>query len=258
MYPLIQIGSLTLPTYGLLLSVAIISALFLSISTAKRFNHDVTSTWKVLGLATLTGMAICRFGDLLLHPSLYSRSPSLLLTNGGTFLFGFLGAILMAVALSLRYRISIWILGDCCAPYLALGIAIGRVGCFLAGCDYGKPSSRPWSVTFTSPVAASVSGVPLNVPLHPSQLYESIYEFLLFALLLFFSRKHPTTGTLIWAFVLLYSIGRFLIEFTRGDADRGFWGPLSVSQWLCGILIVVLLILNRIPLTHRGVVIGKL
>ncbi len=258
MYPLIKIGNFVMPTFGLLLTFAILLSLVLSVSGTKRYNYGSAPTWKVLGLATLSGMVMCRLGDLLLHPSLYFHSPELLFSNGGTFLFGFLAGIFVMVFLSIRYKMSIWVLGDCCAPYLALGIAVGRVGCFAAGCDYGKPSALPWSVTFTNPVASSLSGVPLNVPLHPSQLYESIYEFLVFFLLVFSSRKQFSTGNLIWTFVLLYSMGRFLIEFTRGDLDRGFWGPLSTSQWLCGLLIGVLLILNRVRSTcDTGQELGK-
>ena len=252
MFPLFQVGNLIFHTYGLLLCLAILSAMFLSVSSAKRLDYETSSLWKVLGLTAFAGVVFCRVGDSLLHPSLYTRSPELLLVNGGTFLFGFLAGISVAVGLCMKHGMSFWALSDCCAPYLALGIGIGRAGCFAAGCDYGKPSSLPWSVTFTNPAAASLSGVPLNISLHPSQLYESIYEFLLFVVLMFVSRKHPPTRTLTWLFVLFYSIGRFLIEFTRGDPDRGFWGPLSISQWLCGVLLVTVLILSRLIPDAQG------
>src|SRR5208282_692558 len=168
----------------------------------------------------------------------------------GTFLFGFLVASLVVAGFGIRYRISAWTMGDCGAPSFALGIAIGRLGCFAAGCDYGKPSHLPWSVTFTNPVAAQIGGVPLGIPLHPSQLYESFYELCVFLLLMYLSRKPRRPGFLIWTFALCYSTGRFFLEFLRGDLDRGFWGPLSTSQWLSAFLLVLFLLLYQLPATH--------
>ena len=102
----------------------------------------------------------------------------------------------------------------------------------------------------TNPVAAQIGGVPLGIPLHPSQLYESLYELGVFLLLMYLSRKPRRPGFLIWTFALCYSAGRFFLEFLRGDLDRGFWGPLSTSQWLSAFLLVLLLILYQLPVTH--------
>ncbi|MGB7284739.1 MAG: prolipoprotein diacylglyceryl transferase [Candidatus Acidiferrum sp.] len=250
MLPYVHLGSLTLPTYGLLLATAVLCSAWLAVSRAPRYGFEKKFAIHVTAYAVFAAVLGCRLGDLAIHPALYWHSPEAFFHSGGTFLFGFLAATLVVTGFAIRYRLSGWSMGDCGAPAFALGIAIGRLGCFAAGCDYGKPSHLPWSVTFSNPVAAQLGGVPLGIPLHPSQLYESFYEFGVFLLLMFLSRKARRPGTIIWIFTICYSIGRFFLEFLRGDLDRGFWGPLSTSQWLCAFLIVLLLLLYQWPATH--------
>ena len=118
-------------------------------------------------------------------------------------------------------------------------MAIARIGCFAASCDYGEATDLPWTVVFTRPDAARLTGVPLGVRLHPSQLYESALGAVLFGSLLMLERKPRREGGLIFAFAGLYSAGRFFLEFLRGDANRGFWGPFSTSQWLSLLVLLV-------------------
>jgi phosphatidylglycerol:prolipoprotein diacylglycerol transferase len=128
---------------------------------------------------------------------------------------------------------------DLSAPGIALGQAIGRLGCLSAGCCYGSPSHLPWAVTFTDRYAYDNVGVPLNTPLHPTQLYESIATFVLFIYLMWrLSRKH-FTGQIILEYLILYASLRFVIEFFRDD-DRGFVlrGLLSTSQFI-GVLTIL-------------------
>jgi phosphatidylglycerol:prolipoprotein diacylglycerol transferase len=133
-----------------------------------------------------------------------------------------------------------WRVADITAPGIALGQAIGRLGCLSAGCCYGKPTQLPWGITFTEPYSAENVGVPLNVPLHPTQIYESIGAFLLFLYLMWRLKQKHFTGQIILEYLGLYAIFRFVIEFYRGDEDRGFMlhGLLSTSQFI-GILTVV-------------------
>ncbi|HKN74417.1 MAG TPA: prolipoprotein diacylglyceryl transferase [Candidatus Acidoferrum sp.] len=250
MLPYLHFGVFSLPTYGLFLATAIACSAWLAISRAPSYGIEKEFAVRVTAYTVLAGVLACRLGDFVIHPALYWHSPQALLRSGGTFLFGFLVASLVVAGFGIRYRISAWTMGDCGAPSFALGIAIGRLGCFAAGCDYGKPSHLPWSVTFTNPVAAQIGGVPLGIPLHPSQLYESFYELCVFLLLMYLSRKPRRPGFLIWTFALCYSTGRFFLEFLRGDLDRGFWGPLSTSQWLSAFLLVLFLLLYQLPATH--------
>lgn len=253
MYPYLELGGFSLPTYGLLVATAVALSAWLAISRAPRYGIQTRFAIRVTAYAVLAATMGCRFGDLLIHPILYLNSPTELLRSGGTFLFGFLAAVLVVAVFSTRSGISGWTMGDMGAPAFALGIAIGRLGCFAAGCDFGKPSHLPWSVIFRNPAAAQLGGVPLGIPLHPWQLYESFYEFDLFLLLMVLSRKSHKPGFLVWTFVLSYSAGRFLLEFLRGDLDRGFWGPLSTSQWLAIFLPLLLLALHFVRATHGSI-----
>ena len=124
-----------------------------------------------------------------------------------------------------------------CGPAIALGQAIGRIGCLMAGDDYGRPTRMPWAVTFTDPDAASIGGAPLGVPLHPVQVYESIVCAGLFVVLIRLLRRKRFDGEVILAYTALYAIARFALEFYRGDADRGFVvGWLSTSQFISAIV----------------------
>jgi phosphatidylglycerol:prolipoprotein diacylglycerol transferase len=134
---------------------------------------------------------------------------------------------------------------DIFAPSIAIGHAFGRIGCFLAGCCYGEPCTLPWAVTFTD----SRTLAPPGVPLHPTQLYSAIGLLLLFAFLLFLRKKKTFQGELFWTYLLCYSIGRFFLEFLRGD-DRGsvLGGLLSTTQaisiLLAGISVAMFLYLR--------------
>ena len=112
---------------------------------------------------------------------------------------------------------------------------VGRLGCFMAGCCYGKPTQVAWAVTFTDPAAALNVGTPLGVPLHPTQLYESLAGLVILVVLLATERRgKPYPGRTFWQFVLLYGVSRFVIEFFRGD-DRGMAGDvLDLAAHLAG------------------------
>ena len=162
-----------------------------------------------------------------------------LLTSAGDFYGGFIGGLAAAVIFFWRNpSVPVWRAADLCAPAIALGQAIGRIGCFMAGDDYGRPASVPWAVAFTDPDAAAIGGAPLGVPLHPVQLYESAVCLLLFAFLVRVSRRKRFDGEVILAYTLLYAMARFALELFRGDADRGFVanGLLSTSQFIALVL----------------------
>ena len=182
--------------------------------------------------------------EYLAAPSeLFSLS---LLTSAGDFYGGFIGA-LVAVAIFFRRHpgLPFWRAADLCGPAIALGQAIGRIGCFMAGDDYGRPTDLPWAVHFTDPDAARIGGAPLNVGLHPVQLYESAACLLLFFVLVWLSRRKRFDGQMILAYTILYAIARFVLETFRGDADRGFvfGGLLSTSQFIALVLAPAAIVL---------------
>jgi len=166
---------------------------------------------------------------------------------GGVFYGGFLAALFFTIWYVRAQKLPFWKLTDVLAPGVALGQSVGRLGCFSAGCDYGKPTSLPWGVVFTNPFAHDVGGVPLGIRLHPTQVYESLATFLIFGILLWFFPRRKRNGDVFLAYMGLYATARFCMEFLRGDEDRGFvfHNALSTSQFiavlvLLGVLTVVI------------------
>jgi phosphatidylglycerol---prolipoprotein diacylglyceryl transferase len=234
----------TVHTFGLLLASAYVAAFWWLMREGRREGLDVDALAS-LGLWAIGGAIIGAKALMILRdlPE-YAAAPSAIfslavLASAGDFYGGFIGALIASAIFFQRYpRLPFWRTADLCGPAIALGQAIGRIGCFMAGDDYGRPTQLPWAVTFTDPDAASIGGAPLGVPLHPVQLYESIVCIALFVVLVRLSRRKRFDGEVILAYTLLYAIARFVLEFFRGDADRGFvfGGLLSTSQFIALIL----------------------
>lgn len=168
------------------------------------------------------------------------------LSGGFVFYGGLLGGLAGAWLFCKQRRTSFAALGRDLVPALPLFHAFGRVGCFLAGCCYGIPAPAGWlGVTFP----ASAVEAPSGVPLLPVQLYEAAGCFLLFLLLEHLASRGWPGDRLLAVYLALYSVFRFLLEFLRGDAARGFLGPLSTSQVISLVVLAVVLLAH--PLHHR-------
>jgi len=172
-----------------------------------------------------------------------------LMRAGGVFYGGLIAAVLVAFWYITRHGLPLWTTCDLFAPGIALGHVIGRMGCFMAGCCYGRPTTLPWGVTFTDLFAATNVGTPLGVALHPTELYEAGAELIVLVLLLTTERKgRPFPGRTFWGYLLLYALSRFIIEFYRGD-PRGVVFGVSTSQFISLILaplsVVMLAVLSR-------------
>ena len=156
------------------------------------------------------------------------------LRSGGVFYGGLIVATVVAILYMKKHALPAWRIADMGAPSIALGEAIGRWGCFAAGCCYGKETHGPFGVTFTDPFANEAVGTPLNVPLHPTQIYLSLNALLIFAILQWAYRRKTFDGEVFWLYVLLYAITRGILEVWRGDRVRGFLIPgiLSTSQFI--------------------------
>lgn len=245
MFPKItDLGAITIHTYGLLLAVAFIAGIWLTSRNARKEGLDPDAIWNmglIVIFSALVGAKILLF---LSDYSYYSENPreifSLSTLRSTGVYFGGLALALLASAWYLRKaRLPGWTVADLAAPGIALGQCIGRLGCLSAGCCYGKPTHLPWAITFTNRYAYENVGVPLNTPLHPTQIYESLATLGLFLFLSWrLSRKH-FTGQVILEYLGLYSCVRFVIEFFRGD-ERGFVlnGLLSTSQFI-GVITII-------------------
>jgi phosphatidylglycerol:prolipoprotein diacylglycerol transferase len=246
----------TLHTFGLLLAAAYVTAFWWLLREGRREGLDVDALaslgfWAIAG-AIIGAKVLMIVRDLPVYLAAPSNLFSLsVLSSAGDFYGGFIGALIASALFFWRdARLSFWRTADVCGPAIALGQAIGRVGCFMAGDDYGRPSHVPWAVAFTDPDAARIGGAPLGIPLHPVQLYESMVCVVLFVVLLQLRRRRQFDGEMILAYTLLYAIARFVLEFFRGDADRGFvfGGLLSTSQFiavLLGPVVTVLWVVRR-------------
>jgi phosphatidylglycerol:prolipoprotein diacylglycerol transferase len=254
MHPILfEVGGWPVYSYGVLLAAAYLGGLQLAVVRARRRGLDgarVMDLGIYLIIAALVGAKLML---VLVDFDYFRRQPRELLSlvrAGGVFYGGLLAALGVAILLVKRYQLRIWTTADLFAPGIALGHVVGRFGCLLAGCCYGKPTHVPWAVTFTSPVAQLNVGTPLDVPLHPTQLYDAGAELLILVLLLTTERRgHPFEGRTFWLYMLLYAVSRFVVEFYRGD-DRGMFGPLSTSQWV-SIVVVPLAILMLARLRRR-------
>jgi phosphatidylglycerol:prolipoprotein diacylglycerol transferase len=257
---LFHIGNFFLPTYGLLVTLGFLTALWMAARLGRRSGLD---TETVINLGIYAGMAALIGAKLLLialDAGYYLRYPSELFTMatlraGGIFYGGLLAALATAFLYMRRKKLPGLVTADAFAPGLALGHSIGRLGCFAAGCCWGAPTHLPWAVTFSNPLSQERVGVPLGVPLHPTQLYEVLAEALIFLILYWrFGRPHRP-GAIIGLYLALYSSARFLVEFVRAhDQMNAYYGPLVTEQWIALALVAlgVWLMARRGQATSRG------
>src|SRR5438128_8134427 len=228
MYPrLFELGPVTVYTYGVLLAAAYLSGLKLAMVRATSRGLDQTRVLDLGIYIIISALIGAKLLLLVTDWSSFAADPKELLTlarSGGVFYGGLILAVVVALWYIRRVGLPLWTTCDVFAPGIALGHVIGRFGCLFAGCCYGRPTTKPWGITFTDPYAASYVGTPLGTPLHPTQLYEAGAELLILIVLLVTERKgRPYAGRTFWLYMFLYAVSRYLIEIFRGD-ERGTVG----------------------------------
>ena len=247
MYPeLFSLGPVTVYSYGVLLATSYLIGLWLAMRRAKAWGLDAN---RVLDLGIYIIIAALIGAKLLLLVvdfDQFRRSPADLLSlarSGGVFYGGLILAVLVAFWYVHKHRLPLWTTCDVFAPGIALGHVTGRLGCLAAGCCYGRPTTLPWGITFTNPLAAANVGTPLGIPLHPTQLYEAGAELLILLVLLGTERRgRPFPGRTFWGYMLLYAVSRFIIENYRGD-PRGMVLGFSTSQFISLLLAPLSLVM---------------
>lgn len=240
MYPeLFSIGPITVYSYGVLLALSYLLGLRQAMWRAKQWGLDSN---RVLDLGIYIIIAALIGAKLLLLVvdfDQFRRSPAELLSlarSGGVFYGGLILAVLVAFWYIARHRMPFWTTCDVFAPGIALGHVTGRLGCFAAGCCYGRETTLPWGITFHNPLAAANVGTPLGIPLHPTQLYEAAAELLILFILLGTERRgKPFAGRTFWTYMFMYAVSRYIIEIYRGD-PRGMVFGMSTSQFISLIL----------------------
>mgnify|MGYP001616997391 CR=1 FL=1 len=258
MHPkLFEIGSFFLPTYGVLLALAYLLSLRILVLLGKREGMDAQKVFD-LGLYILIAALLgAKLLSAVIDWEYYLDNPRELLglvRLSGVFYGGFLCAILTAMYFTWRWKLPLWKILDMAAVAVPVGQSIGRIGCLSAGCCYGAPAKWGWSLTFYDEFANRHIGVPLGIPLYPTQIYLSFAGLITFGVAWLLYRRRRFDGwTFAW-FLIVSSALRFLLELLRGDPRGTFPGtPLSTSQGISIALILLgaaLLIYFRAA--HKG------
>jgi phosphatidylglycerol:prolipoprotein diacylglycerol transferase len=229
MYPkLFSFGPFTLYSYGLMLALAVLlSGGLLAREAGKRMGIARDVVYDLVFWVVLSGIAGARLFYVFLNLKYFISSPLeiVMLWNGGLAWQGsFFGGLAAFVVYLRKKNIPVWRFLDLAAPYVALGHAIGRVGCLLNGCCYGKPVA--WGLVFPS----------FDVAVHPTQVYMSLTQLVIFVLLRIAASRNFRDGQIFVWYLLLSSIDRFFIEFFR--ADHLLYAGLSIFQYVCLVVFM--------------------
>ena len=237
---LIKIGSFSVPTYGVLVALAFLSALALATRFARQRGMDSEKIVNLGVYCALVGMLGAKLLMIALDPDFRAHPAEIFslatLQSAGIFYGGFILAVVFAWFYIRAQHMPVLQTCDVFAPGLAIGHGIGRLGCFAAGCCWGKPTHLPWAVTFRSP--DTTTGVPLNIPLHPTQLYEAFGEGIICLILLAVMKRAHKDGAIIGLYLVLYGILRFGVEYLRmHDSSNPLGGPFTLEQWISLIAV---------------------
>ena len=224
---IITIGPVTIYGYGLMIGIGVMLAMIIGDKRAKKLGLNGEMVYGLTVAAVVFGFLSAKVLFIITQWKDFIADPvSFLSTSGFVVYGGLIGGIATAIIYcKLKGSNGIDYI-DLMSPSVAIAQGCGRIGCFLAGCCYGRQTDGPFGVVFTHSDFA-----PNGVKLIPTQLMMSAGDFLIAAILLWYSSKQRKRGQITLLWLILYSIGRFIIEFFRGD-DRGTVGALSTSQFI--------------------------
>jgi phosphatidylglycerol:prolipoprotein diacylglycerol transferase len=233
-------------SYGLLLAISFVVGAWLSVRRGRARGLSADTVLDLVFAVLVASIVGVRLFYVVTHLEEFQPWYRVfMLWDGGLTLYGGIVFAILAVWWQARRRgIAFLVVADVMAPAVVLGIGITRIGCFLAGCCYGRPTACPLGVHFP-PGAPATERFGLDVAVHPSQLYSSAGGFAIFALLLWWERRPAPAGATFFRFLLLYGVHRFLVDFTRQYAPDQLWSGLSNNQWIslalaaCGLLALV-------------------
>ena len=238
---LFSIMPLTVHSYGLMIALGILVCVFMGMYRARKYGYKDEAVLDIAIFGILSGFVGAKLLYVLVEFDSFLKNPMDVLGSEGFVVYG--GIIVGALVGILYCRIKklpCWEYFDLLAPSIAVAQGFGRIGCFLAGCCYGRPTDTFWGVTFPEG-----SFAPAGVPLIPTQLISSAGDFIITGILLVYSKHNKKAGNVGILYMLLYGIGRFLVECLRSD-DRGTVGLLSTSQFISiGIILLAIILFFR-------------
>jgi phosphatidylglycerol:prolipoprotein diacylglycerol transferase len=250
MYPvLVKIGPLTIHTYGFMMALGVALGLWFIYVQARKSGLDANLVMDAAFYTIIVSLIGAKLLLLVTNFSYYVAYPKELFSlarSGGVFQGGLTFGTIFALWYFHRKKIPTWATADLVGPALALGHGFGRIGCFSAGCCYGSECAAPWAAVFKNEYASRLTGVRLNEPLHPVQLYEAALNFLNFAVLFCLLKRKKFDGQIFAFYVINYSVIRFFTEYFRGDhPDKIYFirgasafSSLSLPQLFCVVGLV--------------------
>ena len=239
MFPqLFHLGKFFLPTYGFLVSLGVLIGLWVSVRNSERLGIDADKSWNLGILVVLCGIIGAKVLYVVNEWSYYTDSSQRdsqcqrRCRRAEFSLEACWPRSWPPPCMSGSITCRLWELAMPSPPASPWDTAIGRIGCFAAGCCYGKETHHWWGVTFTNPLAASITGTPLGKPLEPTQLFESAVELANFFFLMWLLKRRTFDGQIIGAFMFIYGVARFFLEYLRDDPGRGsvFGGAMTGTQ----------------------------
>lgn len=240
---LFSIGKFTVHGYGLMIAIGILACIYMATYRAKKYDLDPEAIMDIAIWGVLAGFAGSKLLYVIVEFKDFVKDPLALLGSEGFVVYGgIIAGVLAAIFYCKKKNLVFMEYFDLAAPSIALAQGCGRIGCFLAGCCYGRETDSFLGVVFPQGGLA-----PSGVKLLPTQLISSAGDFLIMAVLLWFNKRNKCTGNVGVLYMVLYGTGRFLIEFLRSD-DRGGFGALSTSQWISLVIValaVVLFVQNK-------------
>ncbi|MFH1287859.1 MAG: prolipoprotein diacylglyceryl transferase [bacterium] len=247
MHPILfQLGPIKIYAYGTMLSIAFLIGIYKTAFDAEKEGIKKDYIFDLGFYCVLSAIVGARLLYIIVNYKFFLENPLeiIFFHHGGLVYYGgLIGAFTVSYIYIKKHNLQTWQISDLIAPYLALGIGVTRIGCFLNGCCFGKETNSYLGISCgADSLAGSFFGK--SVVVHPTQLYEFTYCFLLFILLLVFKKYKKFHGQLFWLFILSYSILRGINEIFRGDGERGIYWIFSTSQWIgifTGLAAIIML-----------------
>jgi phosphatidylglycerol:prolipoprotein diacylglycerol transferase len=245
MFPILfKSGFITIYTVGVLHALAFLAGIVWVNQQIKKTTIDAEVFGRLIMVIIIWAVIGARVFSVLFDGNLawYLANPAkiLMVWEGGlTFYGGFLFALVAGLWYTRYHKLNTWKVADIMAPALALGGAIGRLGCFASGDSFGKPSSLPWAVVFGNPHSLA----PTGIPLHPTQIYSVITNLALFGFLVWYRKRWKFRGEIFLLYVILYAVTRFMVEIFRNDPRGVYLGGLISTSQIIGLIAAAVAII---------------